>query len=233
MNLLRILGLVPIRNGENYLPEFFLYNNKVITDYLFLNDNSTDTTLEIIQREPKVIKIIQAKPRDDFRDDLNRNELLQESYKLKDRYDWGVWLDADEILYGVELKAIPSTCTVLKFPYVHLWNSSETYNKDYPYSNEGIQFREKGFSLNKLQKCYRFNKKLHFNQIPIDYDQEKVFTVKGYILHKGNINYKHRVERFNRYKVEDPFNEYQPIGYDHFLNNTPRVGKVVDLLQNI
>jgi hypothetical protein len=230
MNSSDILGLVPVRNGEKYLSDFFLFNNRFITNYLFLNDNSTDNTLEIIQQESKVLKIIQAEYREDFRDDLNRNTLLEESYNLRNKFEWVVWLDSDEILYNVDFTHIPSICTVLKFKYIHLWNSSDTYNKDYPYSNDGIQLREKGFRLSELDSEYKFNTKLHFNQIPIKYNQENTFTLNGYVLHRGNIDYNDRLERFKRYSIEDPFNTYQSIGYNHFLNNNPRLGNIADIL---
>ena len=40
------------------------------------------------------------------------------------------------------------TCTYcVAFNFVHLWNSPEYYNAEYPFSNDGIQLRYKMFHI--------------------------------------------------------------------------------------
>ncbi len=226
----KIICLTPVKNGEAYLENFFKENDAYVDYYIFLDDNSTDTTASLLKNRPKVLSILKREPADIFDDLLNRNLLLVEAQKFANNSDWIVWLDVDEVLFKFEIPNTDSSYTLLNLKKVHLWNDITCYNTEYPYSHEGIQYKLRGFKVNnsvywQLPSVDR----LHFPLIPLNYNQQTIITPKGYILHHANVTKENREARYKRYKKDDPDNKIQTIGYDHLLNHTPTLNNITNL----
>ncbi len=92
---MRILGLTPIKNGEFFLENVFKNNLELVDNFIILDDNSTDNTVNILSNYDKILKIIPSKSPDIyFNDAYNRNKLLMEAEKYNPDYIF--WIDVDE-----------------------------------------------------------------------------------------------------------------------------------------
>lgn len=226
----KIICLTPIKNGEAYIENFFKENDPYIDFYVMLDDNSTDTTLSLLRDRPKVLSILSRERADLFDDLFNRNILLAEAEKFANNLDWIVWLDIDEVLYKFEMPITDSPYSVLNFKLVHLWNSTTFYNTEYPYSDEGIQHKLRGFRVDN-SICWKlpFVNRLHFSLLPPNFNQQTKIVPNGYILHHSNITKQSREARYLRYRKDDADNKFQPTGYEHLLNHNPTLGNIANL----
>lgn len=226
----KVICLTPIKNGEAYIENFFKENDPYVDFYIILDDNSTDTTLSLLKDRPKVLSILNRERADLFDDLLNRNILLAEAEKFANNLDWIVWLDIDEVLYKFEMPITDSPYSVLNFKLVHLWNSTTFYNTEYPYSNQGIQYKLRGFRVDN-SICWKLPSvnRLHFSLLPPNFNQQTKIVPNGYILHHANITKERREARYLRYRKDDTDNKFQPTGYEHLLNDNPTLDNIANL----
>jgi hypothetical protein len=226
----KIICLTPVKNGEVYIKNFFKENDVYIDFYIFLNDNSIDTTVSLLKENPKVLSILHRESADIFDDLINRNLLLTEAQKFANSSDWIIWLDIDEVLFNFKITDTNSIHGVLNLQMVHLWNSTTYYNTEYPYSDKGIQYKIRGFKVNNLVNwILPSTNRLHFPLLPSNYNNENILIPNGYILHYANVTKENREARYIRYKKDDPDNKFQSIGYNHLLNHNPKLNSIFTL----
>lgn len=235
----RVVVLTPVYNGKKYIKQFLEKHSPFVDGFVFLDDGSTDGTFDDVNSS-KVIKIIKKeRTNDDFDDAENRNILLNEARKIKCR--WFLWIDIDEILYVPNnnvFRNIDHSYNILVLPKIHLWNSEHYYNSEYPYSNKGIQYKQRGFNRSifeyRLATPFRREDKLHFSLLPIDKNNVNDYIVqKCVIIHYANLHKEDRILRYNMYHHLDKNLSNQSIGYDHLLNHSPSLGSVEKLKEII
>lgn len=235
-----IIALTPVYNGKKYIHQFIEKNYDTVDGFVFFDDGSTDGTFDEIFKCDKVLGIYSRETNSGFDDFDNRQTLLNflddSSFMENHSPEWYVWLDVDEVIYPSFSIDASVGGTVIKFPMVHLWNSKEEYNTEYPASRNGIQRKYRGFKADPkmwtgLQLLSIPNKKLHFNLIPYNYDMTDVITVdNAYILHYANVDKEDRLFRYKRYKEIDVHGNNLGIGYEHLLNDNPITNNISTLL---
>ncbi len=111
------------------------------------------------------------------------------------------------------------------FNLVHLWDSEEYYNAEYPFSNEGIQQHFRMFrNIGNMQKTTD-KSALHFKLTPYI-----KFLLKSRILllHYGNISKERRQEKYNMYQLQDKHNDQ--VSYEHIICNSITLNRVRDII---
>ena len=138
----KIIGFLQVRNEvtSGHLDRF-IKQNIPLFDYLIVYDDaSDDETADRI--EPYCDVLIRGKvPL--FGDELrSRQKLLESSTHLVTKYDFYLWLDADEVLYASkeELVGICQKLNTEKFdgarlPHINLWRSNYFFRTDDHYDN--------------------------------------------------------------------------------------------------
>jgi len=219
----RIL-LVQSYNEEKDI-EFFLNNNAQYFDaIIILDDDSSDETYKMANHSKIILKV--KKRRVFFNDLENRNILL----KLVSLFNcnWICFLDVDEIIdkryCNFGFTNSDNVHNVI-FNLVHLWDSKEYYNTEYPFSNKGVQqhirmFRNIGFMQIITEKSA-----LHFKLTPYI---KSIYRSQVLLLHSGNLTKEKRQKRYNTYMIEDKDKDQQ--SYEHIICNSPQIDKVRNIV---
>lgn len=225
---MKIICLTSIFNEEKNLPRFLENNSKFFDGFIFFDDCSDDGSIDLLNH-PKTLEIIRNKKRNGFDDRYNRNMLLDASKKYG--ADWLFFLDADEDLHIKKLDLFYSLLDnkdidVIDIPRVHLWNSSNKYRVDYPFSNKGIQYKGRLFRPKKDMVLN--TRRLHFNPIP--YIPTNKFQDNNMLLiHYGLLSIQDRKNKYENYtkKYDSDFENQR--SYEHFLEEDV----LLDDLENV
>lgn len=212
-SVFQILLLVQSFNEEKHVFDFIKNIEPYIDGILLLDDGSEDNTYQSFNSPKLIIKA--KKDHKIFNDLANRNALLDMASFIPHQYC--LFLDMDERLHGrLDLPPYSDLKHGISYliPFVHLWDSTEYYNAQYPGSCDGICLRYKLFS--NIGHC-RINsaKRLHFHQIPCKRHTGLLNT--AHIRHYGLITAQMRKAKYNFYISEDS-EGCQP-SYRHFLAN--------------
>ena len=227
---MRILGLTPIKNGEFFLENVFKNNLELVDNFIILDDNSTDNTVNILSNYDKILKIIPSKSPDIyFNDAYNRNKLLMEAEKYNPDYIF--WIDVDEKwvdFHSIRDYLIKNIPTQLFLPKIHLYDTPNQYIKSYPNSHYGIQWKCRIVKFSQYKE-YIFNEsiRLHFTLNPNKSD------IKFYpllIQHYGLFNETIRNEKYEFYKIND-IDKIQ--NYFHLIDETHKIGNTSDVYEFI
>lgn len=219
----RRIVLLPTYNEKHRIESYLKKNTRYFDAVILLDDESVDTTYEDAIHDKLILKV--KKNRKEFNDLENRNILLNLVSFFK--CEWICFIDADELIderYSDldGMSHIPEIDTML-FNYVHLWDSEEEYNADYPFTNRGIGPKLKMFrNIGRSQIISEG--KLHFEHVP---HIGRLYYVPVLVKHYGHLDAKTREEKRVFYTKEDP--QGIQTSYDHLLNRTPRKAKVKDI----
>lgn len=220
-----ILVVSVVKNEEYYLPTFIEHIRDYVDGFIFLDDGSTDKTIDIINKEPKTLKIIKNPITDsiDYDEAGNRKKILRETYKLsKDKNNtWVLCCDPDERFEKRFLKKMRDYCTednntLYGLHFRELHNNIKTYRCD------GIWDGKRKFILFKLQKEMDFDSVMPFKRHVCWHYREiadKSVMTDYNLYHLKMIKTKDRKKRAKLYNDLDPNLEVQPIGYDYLYDN--------------
>jgi len=216
--------LVSAYNEEDNINTFIKYNSKYFDAIIVLDDGSTDNTFEVFKDDKIILKI--KKEREGFNDLKNRNILLNSVSFFK--CEWICFIDIDEILetryfdfnYFNENNDIDS----ILLNIIHLWDSEDKYNADYPYTYNGIGLKLRMFRNIGRAQIISNQGKLHF--IPVPYTGN-IFHAPLLIKHYGHISAKSRKNKHDFYAKEDAENCQND--YSHLLQNQIRKRNVEDI----
>src|SRR4051812_20166969 len=96
-----LVCLLPVRNGEPFLHQYFESVRAFCDQIMALDDGSIDNTSELLRAEPMVKAILENSPRPTYAgwdDAANRARLLDACSGRSPK--WILWLDADETIPG-------------------------------------------------------------------------------------------------------------------------------------
>lgn len=199
-----MLLLVPIYNESELLSDFINHMSRFCDGMIFLDDGSSDGSYEQIQGDKMLLKV--KKKRDFFNDLGNRNILLDIAYYFNT--EWLVFMDVDERFDEryCDLKSLltQNENDIFAFKFVHLWDSYDTYNTDFPRTEEGIvktnrMFRSKGHLQINSHRTLHFPSVPYFDRINMD--------VPILVLHSGNLSEVARQKKYRFYQREDKTKE--------------------------
>lgn len=219
----RIL-LVQSYNEEKLIQAFLENNLQYFDAMILLDDDSTDHTYHITNHPKIILKV--KKKRDYFNDLENRNILL----KLVSFFNcnWICFLDVDEIIdkrFSDFSFTDSNKIDNILFNHVHLWNSEEYYNAEYPYSKNGIQQHFRMFRNIGNMQILTHKSVLHFSLSPY---LKSLYISKILILHYGNITIDRRLKKYALYTKQDQ--DQDQISYEHIIKDVVALKRVDDIL---
>lgn len=110
-----LLAVSVVKNEEYYLPSFINHIKDYVDGFVFLDDGSTDKTIQILENEPKTLKVIKnpVTYSKDYDEAGNRKKLLRETYNISSDKEntWVICCDPDERFELRFLKKMKSFCT--------------------------------------------------------------------------------------------------------------------------
>ena len=213
-----------VRNEEYHLPKFLDHIRDYVDGFVVLDDGSTDKTVELFEKEPKLKKIIKSPVRDGIEYDErgNRQKVVRAAWEISEDKNntWVLCLDPDERFELAFLKNIRKMCNKNK-KVAYGFHFRELHNDIKHYRCDGIWDKKTKYILFPLSEEMDFD-----SVMPNQYH-----TVWGYkeILEKSvmtNYNLYHlkmikkteRAKRVNLYNTIDPEKKIQAFGYD-YLND--------------
>lgn len=205
-----VLLLVQTYNEAHFIKDFLMNVSEYVDGIILLDDSSTDSTFELADNPKLIFKGV--KRRDRFNDLENRNILLELASFCPHKLC--LFLDVDERLNGSTTSLrhlIEAKDKSYILPFVHLWDSLDEFNSEYPGSYNGVCFKYRLFS--NIGFCrINSNKRLHFRQVPST--KYTCFISEPYISHLGTLTVESRASKYNFYLSEDTDNSQS--NYDHF-----------------
>ena len=208
MSDLKLVCLLPVRNGEADLPGFLKSVEGLADAVIALDDGSTDDTRQILDASPLVKLVLDTPPRADYvgwDDAGNRNRLLEAAALLEP--DWVLSLDADErippadaaaLRAFLETDALPGLA--YGFKVYRMWQDLEHYDQ------AGLWV----YRLFAFKPGQRFpDQRLHFVPIPTDIPRARWVRTTIRIQHLAGLTTDRRQARFEKYRQADPDNAFQ------------------------
>lgn len=89
---MKFIVMLRVKDGIDFVDEWLSCFEKLVDEIVVLDNGSTDGTLEVLQRHPKVVDIITTEGYNEGRD----KNLLYQRVRLR-KPDWCLWVDVDEI----------------------------------------------------------------------------------------------------------------------------------------
>lgn len=213
-----ILLVMCVYNESTNLPLFLKHLEKYIDGIVVLDDNSTDNTIQLLEKHPKLLKIVKKDSLDRFDEKNNRETILRAAKQYaKTANPFVLCIDPDERLETNLLKNLRKIARdnnnkkiAIEVNYCELWNSPNQYRVDGIW---GKKVRTPFFQLSD-QMTFSFPHRYH---VPWIYDEIMGRTkhLDYNIYHLKMIRKEDRTARKKLYNSLDPNTRIQSIGYDY------------------
>tara|TARA_R110002020_G_scaffold178229_5_gene371154 strand:- start:2037 stop:2747 length:711 start_codon:yes stop_codon:yes gene_type:complete len=228
---MKLVVMTPIRNGVQYLDEYFENVEKFADGVVFLDDGSTDNTYEVIKEHPLTKHIIRN-PKRDTSKGWNASENLFKMHEyiksdMKD-YDWIVSMSVDCTLhptYRIKdlMKIDYKDDFFIGFFIYSAFEDGKSYKPNmYNKVTDGRNLVSLKLKMWKNKPHYVIPKhpSIHGPEKPDGIDI--CFSSGCILMHHGSSSYERRVERYNKYTLEvDEDNKHQS-SYDNIRPDHPR-----------
>lgn len=223
---MKLTCLLPVRNGEEELPEYLAGVGEFADDVIALDDGSTDATLRLLRASPLVSAVLTNPVRPSYAgwdDYANRTRLLAAAEASAP--DWVIWIDADERLESSDAAVIRDFLqhearrdTAYCLEVLRAIDDLEHFDKCAFWVPRLYAWRP-GLSLKPL--------KLHLDLIPREFDATAVRRTSLRLLHKAGMDARRRQSRYDKYSESDPDREWlREEDYQRLLQ-APRLRKPV------
>lgn len=209
-----------ILQTKNYKDTYSVFKSlKELTDFVIVLDNNSDTEFPYKNECDEYIKL---NTKDLWHDLGNQTTLFARAY-FND-CDWIVRMD-DDIVFGEhfqtkdDVKLIINAMAAQDFN-LGLFRLKDLYGTISTYRHDGIW---NGKTFPAIYKNWFFNKNINFNKdkrlhsfcYPSDLQRPTHIDINTY--HFGNLTFKFRQSRVEKYKIEDKNNVFQ-YDYDYLLD---------------
>ncbi len=203
----KVVGLMPARNEENIIANALRAMAKITDAIVYLDDNSTDLTLEIVKSLKDECNIETIITKDNwFRDEpADRNRLLEEGRKIGGTHF--LVLDADEIITSNAIEDNKLRIGIMKMKpgdvlmlnWIQLWRSTSQYRFD----NSQWTNHYKDFAFCDDGKCSYESEFIHTRRTPGNLSG-KVFRISGYetgVMHFQFVNWRNLLIKQAWYRI--------------------------------
>jgi glycosyltransferase involved in cell wall biosynthesis len=217
----RIIAALPVRNGENDLPEYFKSVSRFADGVIALDDGSTDRTSQILHRENLVWEVLRNPRRESYigwNDSENRSRLLDLCEKHK--ADWIFFLDADEALPDSDALALRQFVETEALPNVAYGVQMHRMIDDMEHYDKSARWNYRFFRYQTGQKLPA-SRTLHFDPVPTSIPFDRWVRTKFRIMHRSGLTEAKRRARYEKYLLVDPERLWQS-SYENLLDPPER-----------
>jgi glycosyltransferase involved in cell wall biosynthesis len=218
----KIFCIIAARNESQYLPGFLSHIGPYVDGIIGLDDGSTDETISIFQRSKEVISLLRGPPPEIVHgnETINRSRLLKEARRLG--ASWILCGDADERYEESFLKELQTHIQhgnisgdfVRCVRVVNLWDSHTHYRVD---GLCGPRWAPRMFKLPE-NFTSRAAQELHRPWYPPELDGVPKTNMEANLYHLRMISAEDRWLRWQKFRLADPNNLHQTIGYNHLID---------------
>jgi glycosyltransferase involved in cell wall biosynthesis len=210
-----LVCLLPVRNGEADLPDYFASVARFADAVVALDDGSTDATRELLEAEPLVKSLLTNPPRPDYQgwdDAANRTRLLEAAAGFEP--EWLLSLDADERIDPDDADALRAFVETEALPgYAYGFRVYRMLHDLTQYDRAGLLV----YRLFAYEPGQRFpDRRLHFVPIPTSIPRRRWLGTTVRIQHVASLTEDRRRARFEKYLQADPGRAFQS-SYDNLL----------------
>ena len=204
----KLVCLLPVRNGEADLPDYFASVRRFADAVVALDDGSTDATRELLAAEPLVTLLLDNPRRADYRgwnEAADRARLLAAAAALAP--DWIISLDADERLDPGDARALRAFIEEEDLPgYAYGLHVHRMVHDLGQYDRAGLVV----FRLFAFAPGQRFpDRRLHMIPVPTAIPRRRWLETTLRIQHVASLTEERRLTRFEKYRQVDPDHTYQ------------------------
>lgn len=228
---LRVVAVMQVRNEAAYLPGCLDHLRPFVDGFVVLDDGSTDGTVEILEREPRMLDLLRNPPVQPhvWDEPGNRRRVLEAA--AAQGADWVLCCDADERFETAFLRRLRNLAAAypdggkvcISVIFRELWNSPVRFRTDGIW---GSKRRNRFFGLPKEIR-FDASKAFHGEWFP---DQVrvagKVVADPGHLYHLKSIRRSDRVRRRDFYLALDPECRFQAEGYAYLAEEGPELQTV-------
>jgi glycosyltransferase involved in cell wall biosynthesis len=199
---MKLVAIVRAKNSILVLEESMKKLSSLVDEIIVLDNGSTDGTLEMCEKFPKIVKIIRRDDTNNFHEGRDRNLMLEEARK---RYpDWITLADPDEVFEkhlsrDIIDKYMHSGHDRIAFRMCNFWLSRKYCRFDRDWFL---------YTLQPQRQMWRNLEGIHFEDIQIHAwlkgIDSKIYTSPFRIKHYGYINKKNVDAKMTVFKQADP-----------------------------
>ena len=215
-----VIALLAFRNEEKYLPGFFAHLRDYVSEFIVLDDNSTDRSVEIVRAQPNTTLLERRTEEphpDHFFEVDNRRTLLEAA--LAHSGHWALACDADERFetnFLETLSRLPETGeSAYALRVRDLWDSQDQYRVD------GCWNEKAKFVLLPLLPfaAYYPSHALHTRWPPPNIPCPDTNILDFHLYHLISLRRSDRRQRLEKFRMIDPQEQYQSwLGYDYLTD---------------
>jgi glycosyltransferase involved in cell wall biosynthesis len=220
----KIVAMYRIQNEERWIEKSLESASEICQEIVILDDCSTDNTVNICKKFPKVVDIYERKeplPLDEVRD-----KKIIWNLALKRNPEYILSLDGDEIIMPnskeilfEELKILYPEALVFSFQFLYVWDDPAKIRYDGIYGKTWhprlLKINNNTSSLTVQETDYPGN--LHCGSIPKLEVDDYLYRSNVKILHYGNFDNEIRQKKISYYNKIDP-NSSEQDDYVHIVS---------------
>jgi len=214
----RILALLAVRNGMEFLPGWFANVAPHMDGIVALDDGSTDGSADFLAGRPEILELLRNPPERERWDEMANHRRLVEA-AARHGAEWALCLDVDERLER-DFRARAERVirrgrllgrTAFAVRLRELWGAGDIYRAD------GIWGRKSPPRLFRLRPDHVFDTApVHGFKAPL---QERPYPLADLLVyHLGMLTPDRRERRRARYEASDPERIWQPLGYAYLVD---------------
>lgn len=224
---MKTAALIAVRDEEVFLPGFFSHLRNYVDGFFVIDDGSRDHTSSIIKNESKVVFYFRREEREpEHFFEVEHREILLRAAQERG-VEWVLCADADEryeTLFLKHMKEIQKDAenmskSAVGLHILSLWNSAHTYRADYPYNNlvKFLMFK----IPHTISYADRPVHSLHTPWLPeASRDKHLLWRTDYRAYHLRMISSQEREKRFKKFERVDSSHTWQPVGYQHLIDET-------------
>ena len=220
MKKTELVCIMCIHNESLNLEMCIKHLNKYVDKFVIFDDESTDNSVEILKKFPKVKEIISEKQKGkhEWRERYNRETVLRKAKEISEAAEtWVLCIDPDERFEKRFLRNIRKIIKRNPGKAINV-HFRELWDNIYQFRNDGIWNEKSKTLLFPLSKEMTFDYE-NEHHIPWIYRELTSIIYLDYNLyHLKMVKDTDREERKELYSKLDPNKVMQPIGYDYLVD---------------